>query len=72
MVAIGGLIFLVGSITVGAIMIISQRSGPKRLLREGRERYLDYVEDLRHTLRETICRAEAERRLAAPDPRAAT
>ncbi len=54
MVAVGGLIFLVGSITVGAIMIISQRSGPKRLLREGRERYLDYVEDLRHQLRETI------------------
>jgi len=54
MIAIGALIFLVGSITVGAIMIISQRSGPKRLLREGRERYLDYVEDLRHNLRETI------------------
>ncbi len=52
--AIGGLIFLVGSITVGAIMIISQRTGPKRLLREGRERYLDYVEDLRHQLRDTI------------------
>jgi len=52
--AIGGMIFLVGSIMVGAIMIISQRSGPKRLLREGRERYLDYVEDLRHNLRETI------------------
>ncbi len=53
MLAVGGLIFLVGSITVGAIMIISQRTGPKRLLREGRERYLDYVEDLRHALRET-------------------
>ncbi len=54
MLAVGGLIFLVGSITVGAIMIISQRTGPKRLLREGRERYLDYVEDLRHSLRETL------------------
>jgi S-DNA-T family DNA segregation ATPase FtsK/SpoIIIE len=52
--AIGGLLFLVGSITVGAIMIISQRSGPKRLLRESRERYLDYIEELRHALRETI------------------
>ncbi|HEY7044571.1 MAG TPA: type VII secretion protein EccCa, partial [Nocardioidaceae bacterium] len=62
LVAVGGLIFLVGSITVGAIMIISQRSGPKRLLREGRERYLDYVEDLRHSLRETL---SAQKRNAA-------
>ncbi|MGI8612599.1 MAG: type VII secretion protein EccCa [Nocardioidaceae bacterium] len=60
--AVAGLLFLVGSISVGAIMIISQRSGPRRALREGRERYLDYVEQLRHTLRETIA---VQRRSAA-------
>ncbi len=66
--AIGGLIFLVGSITVGVIMIISQRSGPKRLLREGRERYLDYVEDLRHNLREIISSQQRSAAWRHPTP----
>jgi S-DNA-T family DNA segregation ATPase FtsK/SpoIIIE len=52
--AVGGLLFLSGAILVGAIMFISQRTGPRRQLREGRERYLDYVEQLRHTVRDTI------------------
>jgi S-DNA-T family DNA segregation ATPase FtsK/SpoIIIE len=52
--AVAGLLFLVGSISVGAIMILSQRSGPRRQTREGRERYLDYIEQLRHTVRDTI------------------
>lgn len=54
LLAVAGLLFLVGSVSVGAIMIISQRGGPRRELRENRERYLDYVEHLRHTLRQTI------------------
>lgn len=52
--AVGGLLFLSGAILVGAIMFISQRTGPRRQLREGRERYLDYIEQLRHTVRDTI------------------
>jgi S-DNA-T family DNA segregation ATPase FtsK/SpoIIIE len=54
LVQIGSLIVLVGSVMVGVVMIVSQRSGPKKLLREGRERYLDYIEELRHSLRATI------------------
>ena len=68
LIAVGALIFLVGSITVGVIMIISQRSGPKRLLREGRERYLDYIEDLRHTLRETIAAQKQSAAWRHPEP----
>ena len=45
---------LVGSVMVGVVMIVTQRTGPKKLLREGRERYLDYIEELRHALRATI------------------
>ncbi len=52
--AVGGLLFLVGSISVGAIMIIGQRSGQRRQTRESRERYLDYIEQLRHSVRDTI------------------
>ena len=62
--AVGGLLFLVGSISVGAIMIIGQRSGQRRQMREARERYLDYIEQLRHSVRDTIAtqrRGEAVR-----------
>ncbi len=40
--------------------MISQRSGTKRQVREGRERYLDYVEALRHTARDQIASQRAE------------
>lgn len=52
--AVGGLLFLVGSIAVGAVMIVGQRSGQRRQERESRERYLDYIEQLRHSVRDTI------------------
>ena len=52
--AVGGLLFLVGSIAVGSLMIIGQKSGSKRKMRESRERYLDYIEQLRHSVRDTI------------------
>ena len=47
-------LFVVGAVAVGLIMIISQRTGPKRQMREARERYLDYVEQMRRTVRELI------------------
>jgi len=54
LIAIGAMAALVGSIGIGVVMILSQRMGRNRLLRRSRERYLDYVEGLRHALRDTI------------------
>lgn len=51
---------LMGSIAIGAVMVISQRSGTKRQVRESRERYLDYVEMLRHDVRDQIAQQRAE------------
>lgn len=68
LLAVTGLLFLVGSVSVGAIMIISQRGGPRRTLRENRERYLDYVEHLRHTVRHTITLQRRGQAWAHPDP----
>ncbi len=68
LIQIGSLIVLVGSVMVGIIMIVSQRSGPKRLLRESRERYLDYIEELRHTLRGTIAAQKQSSRWRHPPP----
>ncbi|MFI5429968.1 hypothetical protein [Aeromicrobium sp. UC242_57] len=59
-VAVAAMLALVGSIAIGALMMISQRSGTKRQVREGRERYLDYIEGLRHTVRDQIADQRAE------------
>jgi S-DNA-T family DNA segregation ATPase FtsK/SpoIIIE len=60
--AVAGLLFLVAAVTVGGIMFLSTRLGPRRRLREQRERYLDYLENLRSRLRGV---AAAQRRAAA-------
>lgn len=65
--AAGGL-FLVAAVTVGVVMLIGQRSGPRRQLREGRERYLDYMEDLRRTLRGTVAAQQRSSRWRHPEP----
>ncbi len=59
-VAVAAVLALIGSIAIGVVMLISQRSGTKRQLRESRERYLDYVEALRHTVRDQIAGQRAE------------
>lgn len=66
--AVAGFLFLIGSITVGVLMIVSQRSGTKRAMREGRERYLDYIEQLRHTVRDQIAAQRAEQAWRQPRP----
>ncbi len=49
-----GLCFLVGAVSVGVLMIVSQRMAPKRKTREARERYLDYIEQMRHAVRRLV------------------
>ncbi|WP_081883485.1 type VII secretion protein EccCa, partial [Glycomyces tenuis] len=52
--ATAGLLMLVASIAMGVVLFIAMRSGPRRKLRQERERYLDYLEDARHTIREAV------------------
>ncbi|WP_436532166.1 type VII secretion protein EccCa [Actinoplanes sp. HUAS TT8] len=66
--AAAGLLFLVASVALGGVMIFGQRSGPRRMLREARERYLDYVEDLRRQLRATVAAQKADGEWRHPDP----
>jgi S-DNA-T family DNA segregation ATPase FtsK/SpoIIIE len=65
--AAGGL-FLVAAVTVGVVMLIGQRSGPRRQLREARERYLDYLEELRRKLRRTVSTQQASALWRHPGP----
>lgn len=67
MAAAGGL-FMVAAVTVGVVMLIGQRSGPRRQLREARERYLDYLEELRRRLRRTVAAQKASADWCHPEP----
>jgi S-DNA-T family DNA segregation ATPase FtsK/SpoIIIE len=57
--ATAGLLMLVASVAMGVVMFVAMRSGPRRKLRQERERYLDYLEDARQTIREAV-RAQRE------------
>lgn len=59
-IAVAAFLALIGSIAIGVLMMVSQRSGAKRAEREGRERYLDYIESLRHQVRDQISDQRAE------------
>jgi len=52
--ATAGLLMLVASVAMGIVLFTAMRSGPRRKLRQERERYLDYLEDARHTIREAV------------------
>lgn len=66
--AAAGLIFLIASVGLGIVLLIGTRSSARRRQRENRERYLDYVEAMRHSLRRLANdqRSHAARRY--PDP----
>lgn len=59
-VAVAAFLALIGSIAVGALVVIAQRSGARRQVRESRERYLDYVEAMRLAVRDQIAEQRAE------------
>ena len=50
--AVIGALVMLASVAVGIVMFVSQRNGPRRRIREQRERYLDYLDHLRETVRE--------------------
>jgi len=66
--AAAGLLFLVASVALGGVMLYGMRSGPRRALREGRERYLDYIEQLRRRLRANVSAQKAAGRWRHPEP----
>ncbi|GAB3996554.1 type VII secretion protein EccC [Glycomyces albus] len=66
--ATAGLLMLVASIAMGVVLFIAMRSGPKRKLRQERERYLDYLEDARRAIREAVAAQRTRAALRHPHP----
>ena len=68
LIAMVGLLFFVGIVGFAVVMVIGQRGTPRRQQREARERYLDYIEELRRRLRATIARQKADGAWRHPAP----
>ncbi|WP_393916392.1 type VII secretion protein EccCa [Halostreptopolyspora alba] len=50
--AAAGMLVMLASVAVGIVMFVSQHNGPRKRIREQRERYLDYLDQLRGTVRD--------------------
>ena len=67
--AAAGLLFMVVSVGLGIVLFVGTRSSARRKQRANRERYLDYLEEIRHSAREAAAlqRTRAIRRHPAPE-----
>ena len=63
-----GLVFMVAAIGVGAGLFFVQRGQPRRRLREDRERYLAYLEQVRDQMRDARKRQVAAEAYRHPEP----
>nr|WP_318784624.1 type VII secretion protein EccCa [Actinomadura algeriensis] len=68
--AAAGLLFMVASVVVGAVMFLAQWNGPRRRVREQRELYLDYLDGLRATIREVAAVQREASAVRHPPPEA--
>ncbi|GAA1676798.1 type VII secretion protein EccC [Fodinicola feengrottensis] len=66
--AIAGLLFLVGSVGLGVVLFVGTRNSARRQVRENRERYLDYLENLRRLLRKVVADQHEAAAVRHPDP----
>ncbi|WP_026120509.1 type VII secretion protein EccCa [Nocardiopsis potens] len=67
--AAAAVLVMVASVVIGIVMFTAQHNGPRKRIREQRERYLDYLDQLRETVREVAAtqRAGAAFRHPAPE-----
>ena len=68
LMAAAGLLVLAASIAVGLGMLMGSRTGARRRTRAQRERYLDYLEQVRLTLRDAADRQRSADVRLHPDP----
>ena len=71
LLAAAGLLVLLASVAVGAVMLIGTRTGARRRQRIGRERYLDYLEQVRRQAVRSRSLQWRRDGLAHPHPRQA-
>ncbi|MDS1270157.1 type VII secretion protein EccCa [Lipingzhangella sp. LS1_29] len=66
--AVGAMLVMIASVAVGATMFLVQYNGPRKRIREQRERYVDYLDQLRETVRGVAATQRAESAFRHPAP----
>lgn len=69
LMAVAGVMIMVASVIVGIIMFVSQHNGPRKRIREQRERYIDYLDQLREIVREVASKQRSDNAFRHPEPR---
>lgn len=68
LMAVAGVMIMVASVIVGIIMFVSQHNGPRKRIRDQRERYVDYLDQLRETVRGVTATQRADNAYRHPEP----
>ncbi|OKI13750.1 type VII secretion protein EccC [Nocardiopsis sp. TSRI0078] len=68
LMAVAGVMIMMASVVVGIIMFVAQHNGPRKRIREQRERYVDYLDQLRGIVRDVASTQRADNAFRHPDP----
>ncbi|MFF8767059.1 type VII secretion protein EccCa [Nocardiopsis dassonvillei] len=68
LMAVAGVMIMIASVVVGIIMFVAQHNGPRKRIREQRERYVDYLDQLREIVRDVASVQRADNAFRHPDP----
>ncbi|MDE3723057.1 type VII secretion protein EccCa [Nocardiopsis sp. N85] len=68
LMAVAGVMIMLASVVVGIIMFVAQHNGPRKRIREQRERYLDYLDQLREIVRDVASTQRADNAFRHPSP----
>ena len=68
LMAVAGVMIMMASVVVGIIMFVAQHNGPRKRIREQRERYVDYLDQLREIVRDVASGQRADNAFRHPDP----
>ncbi|MEU3231812.1 type VII secretion protein EccCa [Nocardiopsis alba] len=68
LMAVAGVMIMIASVIIGIIMFVSQYNGPRKRIREQRERYVDYLDQLREIVRDVVSIQRADNAFRHPAP----
>ncbi|WP_081616032.1 type VII secretion protein EccCa [Nocardiopsis alba] len=68
LMAVAGVMIMGASVIIGIIMFVNQHNGPRKRIREQRERYVDYLDQLREIIRDVASVQRVDNTFRHPDP----
>lgn len=68
LMAVAGVMIMIASVIIGIIMFVSQYNGPRKRIREQRERYVDYLDQLREIVRDVASTQRTDNAFRHPSP----